>query len=40
MTAAVTTIENVSGTWHTLPAPLQGVLAPGQTVPAWVEIEQ
>lgn len=32
MTAAVTTIENVSGTWHTLPAPLQGVLAPGQTV--------
>lgn len=32
MTAAVTTIENVSGAWHTMPAPFQRCLAPGEIV--------
>lgn len=32
MTAAVTTIENTTGAWHTMPAPFQRVLAPGETV--------
>lgn len=32
MTAAVTTIENITGAWHTLPMPFQRCLAPGETI--------